>query len=202
MIYGYCRVSTLKQHEENQHFSIEKFCEQNNLAIDVWVEEKISSSKKLKDRQLGTLLDELKSGDILITTEISRLGRSLLEVMGILQTCLEKECQIWTLKENFRLGADIPSKVLAFAFGLSAELSKALLQARIKESLVRLKSEGKKLGRPMGAKSKSLKLAKNRKKLLQLLNEGIPKSQVAKILNVDRSTIYKFLKELNTKLVS
>ena len=197
MIYGYCRVSTTHQHEENQHFAIEKFCSANNLQIDSWVEEKISSSQKLSERRLGKLLDDLKSGDILITTEISRLGRSLLEVMGILQMCLEKDCQIWTLKENFRLGADIQSKVLAFAFGLSAELSKSLLQARIKESLARLKASGKKLGRPLGAKAKSLKLAKNRKKLLRLLNEGIPKSQIAKILNVDRTTIYAFLQEMD-----
>ena len=134
MIYGYCRVSTAHQHEENQHFVIENFAKQNNLQIDAWVEEKISSSKKLQDRKLGLLLNKLKSGDILITTEISRLGRSLLEVMGILQTCLEKDCQVWTLKENFRLGSDIQSKVLAFAFGLSAELSKSLLQERVRES--------------------------------------------------------------------
>ena len=116
MIYGYCRVSTAHQHEENQHFVIEQFAKNNNLSIDVWIEEKISSSKKLQDRKLGALLKKLQSGDILITTEISRLGRSLLEVMNILQTCLERDCQIWTLKENFRLGTDIQSKVLAFAF--------------------------------------------------------------------------------------
>lgn len=98
------------------------------------------------------------------------------------------------IKGKLPIGADIQSKVLAFAFGLSAELSKSLLQARIKESLARLKANGKKLGRPLGAKAKSLKLAKNRKKLLRLLNEGIPKSQIAKILNVDRSTLYAFLK--------
>ena len=195
MIYGYCRVSTIRQHEENQHFAIEQFCAENKMRIDAWVEEKISSSKKLQERQLGQLLNKLKAGDILITTEISRLGRSLLEVMGILQTCLEKECQIWTLKENFRLGADIQSKVLAFAFGLSAELSKSLLQARIKESLARLKADGKKLGRPIGAKSKSLKLAKNRKRLMALLDKGIPIAQIARILRVDRCTIYKFLNE-------
>ena len=118
MIYGYCRVSTTHQHEENQHFVIEKFARKNNLTVDMWIEEKISSGKRLKDRKLGALLNELKSGDILITTEISRLGRSLLEVMGILQMCLERDCQVWTLKENFRLGTDIQSKVLAFAFGL------------------------------------------------------------------------------------
>ena len=193
MIYGYCRVSTQRQHEENQHFAIERFCQEHAMCINVWVEEKISSNKKLKERRLGTLLNKLKAGDVLITTEISRLGRSLMEVMGILQTCLEKDCQVWTLKENFRLGADIQSKVLAFAFGLSAELSKSLLQARIKESLARLKANGKKLGRPIGAKSKSLKLAKQRKRLFDLLNKGTPKSQIARILNVDRCTLYSFL---------
>ena len=195
MIYGYCRVSTVRQHEENQHFAIEKFACASNLKIDCWVEEKISSSKKLKERKLGKLLSKLQKDDILITTEISRLGRSLLEVMGILQTCLEKECQVWTLKENFRLGSDIQSKVLAFAFGLSAELSKALLQERIKESLARLKANGKKLGRPLGAKSKILKLEKNQKKLENLLSKGLPKAQIARLLGVDRSTMYYYLKK-------
>ncbi len=194
MIYGYCRVSTAHQHEENQHFVIENFAKQNNLQIDAWVEEKISSSKKLQDRKLGLLLNKLKSGDILITTEISRLGRSLLEVMGILQTCLEKDCQIWTLKENFRLGSDIQSKVLAFAFGLSAELSKSLLQERVRESLARLKASGKKLGRPIGAKSKTLKLSKNKKRINRLVDKGISKNEIARIMHVNKSTLYKYLR--------
>ena len=194
MIYGYCRVSTAHQHEENQHFVIENFAKNNKLTIDVWVEEKISSSKKLQDRKLGELLTKLKAGDILITTEISRLGRSLLEVMGILQTCLEKECQIWTLKENFRLGSDIQSKVLAFAFGLSAELSKSLLQARVRESLARLKADGKKLGRPMGAKSKALKLSKNQKRINFLVDRGFSKNEIARIMRVNKSTLYSYLR--------
>lgn len=194
MVYGYCRVSTAHQHEENQHFVIENFAKQNNLQIDAWVEEKISSSKKLQDRKLGKLLNKLQSGDILITTEISRLGRSLLEVMGILQNCLEKNCQIWTLKENFRLGSDIQSKVLAFAFGLSAELSKSLLQERVRESLARLKANGKKLGRPIGAKSKSLKLSKNKKRINRLVNKGISKNEIARIMRVNKSTLYNYMR--------
>lgn len=197
MIYGYCRVSTTHQNEENQHFAIEQFAIKNQMKIDAWVEEKISSNKKLKERQLNNLLNKLKSGDILITTEISRLGRNLLEVIGILQVCLENECQVWTLKENFRLGADIQSKVLAFAFGLSAELSKSLLQERVRESLARLKATGKKLGRPQGAKSKKLKMEQNQKYLKILIEQGVPKTQIAKILKVDRSTIYNFIKRKN-----
>jgi len=198
MIYGYCRVSTNHQHEENQHFVIDKFAHKNQIHIDVWVEEKISSTKKLQERKLGKLLQILKKDDILITTEISRLGRSLLEVMGILQTCLEKECQIWTLKENFRLGSDIQSKVLAFAFGLSAELSKSLLQARVKESLARLKANGKKLGRPLGAKSKLLKLSRNRNKIQKLIEQGVHKNKIAQIMHVNRCTLYKYLQKTDT----
>lgn len=197
MIYGYCRVSTNHQTEENQHFAIQNFANKNNIHIDCWIEEKISSSKKLEKRKLGSLLKQIQKGDILITTEISRLGRSLLEVMKILQMCLEKDCQVWTLKENFRLGSDIQSKVLAFAFGLSAELSKSLLQERVKESLARLRANGKKLGRPEGAQSKILKLDKNQEKLKNMLKKGISKTKIAKQLNIDRSTLYYWLKKNN-----
>lgn len=198
MIYGYCRVSTAHQTQENQRFVIENFAKQNNINIDLWIEEKISSGKKLQDRKLGALLKKLKSGDILITTEISRLGRSLLEVMGILQMCLERECQIWTLKENFRLGTDIQSKVLAFAFGLSAELSRALLRERVRESLARLKADGKKLGRPTGAQSKSLKLSRNRKRITFLIEKGVSKNEIARIMRVNKSTLYNYLRCTNT----
>lgn len=196
MIYAYCRVSTSHQTEENQHFVIEQFATKNNIHIDIWVEETISSGQKLSKRKLGKLIPKLKSGDILITTEISRLARSLMELMGILQTCLEKDCQIWTLKENFRLGTDVQSKVLAFAFGLSAELSKSLLQARVRESLARLKANGKKLGRPFGARSRELKLAKYHDRLERMIKRGISKPQIAKKLGVHKCTIYNYLKEI------
>lgn len=147
MIYGYCRCSTDKQTIENQRFEIENFAAQNNLIIDKWVEETIS------------LLKRLKKDDILIASELSRLGRNLLQVMGILSDCLNKECQVWTIKDNYRLGSDISSKVLAFAFGLSAEIERTLIAQRTKEALARLKSEGKILGRPVGSKNKKLLLA-------------------------------------------
>ena len=191
MIYGYCRVSTLHQHEENQHFVIANFAFNNKINVDLWIEEKISSSRSLKDRQLGKLLKKLKPGDILITTEISRLGRSLMEVMGILQHCLERNCQVWTLKENFRLGADIQSKVLAFAFGLSAELSKKLLQERVRESLARIKATGRKLGRPKGALAKNSKMIKNQKRYDELTRKGINVDNIARLLNLNPTTIYR-----------
>lgn len=161
---GYIRVSSNKQTLEHQRFEIENFALKNNIKIDTWVEEKISSRKALKNRKLGELLDNLQENDVLISCEISRLGRSLLEVMRILETCLNKNCQVWTLKENYRLGNDIQSKVLAFAFGLAAEIERKLISDRTKSSLANIKAQGKKLGRPFTAESKKLKLSKNSKK--------------------------------------
>ena len=100
MIYRYCRISTNHQQLCHQRHEIQTFADKNNLKIDKWLEETISSRKSLSDRKLGKLLKKLKKDDVLIATELSRLGRNLLEVMGILQQCLEKDCQIWTLKEN------------------------------------------------------------------------------------------------------
>lgn len=199
MIYGYIRVSTDQQSTSNQKFEINRYAASHNIQIDKWVEETISSRKPLNKRKLGSLLAELKDGDILISTEISRLGRSLLEVMGILQHCLAQNCQIWTLKEHYKLGSDIASKVLAFCFGLSAEIERQLISERTKMSLDKLKSQGKHLGRPFGAKSKSLKLSKNTKKVKDLMDKGLPKAQIARLLGVDKLTLYRFLKKLESE---
>ena len=142
-VIGYIRVSTDKQTYKHQRFEIEEYAKNQGLKIDDWIE-----------------LENLQENDILITCEISRLGRSLLEVMRILETCLSKNCQVWTLKENYRLGNDIQSKVLAFAFSLAAEIERNLISQRTKSSLANLKASGKKLGRPFSAESKKLKLSK------------------------------------------
>jgi DNA invertase Pin-like site-specific DNA recombinase len=192
-IIGYIRVSSTKQTCEHQRFEIKQFAKQNNICIDRWVMETVSSREPLNRRKLGALLDTLNSGDVLIACEISRLGRSLLEVMRILETCLNKNCQVWTIKENYRLGNDIQSKVMAFAFGLSAEIERNLISQRTKASLDNLKSAGKKLGRPFSAESKSLKLSKNKTKILRMLNAGISKSQIARTLNIQRITLRRFV---------
>lgn len=195
-VIGYIRVSTDKQTLKHQHFEIEQYAKKEGLKIDTWVEEKISSGKALKTRKLGTLLENLKENDILISCEISRLGRSLLEVIQILETCLSKNCQVRTIKENYRLGNDIQSKVLAFAFGLAAEIERNLISQRTKMSLANLKASGKKLGRPLTAESKKLKLAKNTQKVKNLLAKGLSKSQIARILGVQRSTLRRFIERL------
>ncbi len=196
-VIGYIRVSSNKQSLEHQRFEIEKYLTSYKIKVDIWVEEKISSRKALKKRKLSDLLQNLQENDILVASEISRLGRSLLEVMQILEICLNKNCQVWTIKENYRLGNDIQSKVMAFAFGLAAEIERNLISQRTKASLANLKASGKKLGRPFAAESKKLKLTHNTKKIQELLNNGISKSQIARMLGVQRSTLIRFIERLN-----
>ena len=191
MIYGYIRVSTDHQHTANQHHEIELFTAKNDMKIDKWVEEVISSRKPLHERRLGKILKKLKKGDILIATELSRLGRNLLEVMGILQECLEKDCQIWTLKENYRLGADIQSKVLAFAFSLASEIERQLISERTKISLQRLKDEGRHLGRPYGTSYQ--KLQKQHNRLMNLLDKGVSKAEIARSLGCSWLTVHRYM---------
>ncbi len=192
-VIGYIRVSSNKQTVQHQHYEIKQFAEHNNITVDKWVEETISSRKALNKRKLGQLLDELQDGDILIAAEISRLGRSLLEVMHILETCLNKNCQVWTLKENYRLGNDIQSKVMAFAFGLSAEIERNLISQRTKASLESVKASGKRLGRPFAAQSRKLKLSRNTKKVKELLDMGLTKYRIAKMMGVKHTTLSRFI---------
>ncbi len=192
MIYGYIRVSTDKQTTENQFFEIEQFAVKNSINIDCWIKETISATKKLEQRKLGYLLKKLKNGDILVSTELSRLGRNLLQVMAILAYCMNIGCQVWTIKDNYRLGADIQSKVLAFAFSLSAEIERALVSSRTKEALARVKKDGKKLGRPVGRLSKN-KVEDQEEKFYKLREDGLTIKDIARTLKCGRGTIYRFL---------
>lgn len=193
MIYGYIRVSTDKQTVENQRFEIIKFCKAENIIIHEWIEETISGSTTVDKRKLGKLLRKLHKDDILICSEISRLGRNLLMIMSILNECMQKEIKVWTIKDNYRLGNDISSKVLAFAFGLSAEIERNLISQRTKEALARKKREGVILGRPRGRKSKKLKLSGKEDKILRLHKRGANLTQIAKKLNVAYNTLKYFV---------
>lgn len=197
MIYGYIRVSSDKQTVENQRFEINKFVTKENLKIDGWIEETISGTKNYDKRELGKLLKRIQKDDLIICAELSRLGRNLFMIMEILNICMTKECRVWTIKDNYRLGEDIQSKVLAFAFGLSAEIERNLISQRTKEALARKKSEGVVLGRPKGSKGKveTRKLYKKSTLIKELLNNGTSKRQIAKICKVDRNTLSRFISD-------
>ncbi len=195
MTYGYIRVSSDKQTVENQRFEINNFCAKENITIDGWIEETISGMKAYDKRQLGKLLNKVEKDDLIICAELSRLGRNLFMIMEILNICMTKECRVWTIKDNYRLGDDIQSKVLAFAFGLSAEIERNLISQRTKEALARLKTEGKKLGRSPGTRNKNLnhKCEKNLTSILELLDKDISIPVIAKRLKLSKGTLYRFL---------
>lgn len=197
MIYGYIRVSTDRQTVENQRFEINQFCEKQEFVVNKWIEETISGAKNVEDRKLGKLLKKIKKDDILICSELSRLGRNLLMIMGILNECMNRDIQVWTIKDNYRLGSDINSKVLAFAFGLSAEIERNLISQRTKEALARKRAEGVILGRPIGRKSKVKKLTGKEAEIKKLLDKKVSKSAIARILGVHRLTVTQFAKENN-----
>ena len=198
MKYGYIRVSSDKQTVENQRFEITKYCEAHGIVIDGWIEETISGTKSPDKRKLGRLLKKIKTGDMIFCSEISRLGRSLYMIMEILAICMEKGVTVQTIKDNFCLKDDIQSKVLAFAFGLSAEIERDLISQRTKEALAVRRANGQKLGRPQGHINKSHKLDGKMPLIIKMLDKGISKRRIAKQLRVSTPTLYDYL-ENNSK---
>ena len=202
MIYGYIRVSTDKQTVENQRFEIERFARTQQLRIEGWIEETISGTKNYTKRQLGRLLKKVQKGDLIICAELSRLGRSLFMIMEILNICMNKECRVWTIKDGYRLGDDIQSKVLAFAFGLSAEIERNLISQRTKEALARKKAEGVILGRPKGSLVLNSNCEKKHEWIRKMISRGMPKTDIAKNLHIARGTLYRFLSNAATTSTS
>jgi DNA invertase Pin-like site-specific DNA recombinase len=194
MTYGYVRVSTDKQRVDNQEFEIERFCKKNNITIDEWIKETVSGTKTPDKRKLGGLLEKVKEGDLIICAELSRLGRSLFMIMSILNQLMKISAKVWTIKDNYRLGDDIQSKVLAFAFGLSAEIERDLISQRTKEALALKRAEGVVLGRPVGKKSARVKLTGKEKEIETLRKSGIGKSEIGRMFGVNRMTVDTFMK--------
>jgi DNA invertase Pin-like site-specific DNA recombinase len=194
MTYGYVRVSTDRQRVDNQEFEITRFCKKNNIAIDEWVKETISGTKTPDKRKLGSLLEKAKVGDLIICAELSRLGRSLFMIMSILNQLMKIGAKVWTIKDNYRLGDDIQSKVLAFAFGLSAEIERDLISQRTKEALELRRAEGVVLGRPVGRKSSRVKLTGKEQEIRALRRANVSKSELGRIFGVNRMTVDTFMK--------
>ena len=197
MNYGYIRVSSDKQTVENQRYEITQFAIREELKIDGWIEETISGAKNYDKRELGKLLHKVGKDDLIICAELSRLGRNLFMIMEILNLCMSKECKVWTIKDNYRLGEDIQSKVLAFAFGLSAEIERNLISQRTKEALARKKAEGVVLGRPKGRRSAQVKLSGQEEVIKTLLTRKVSKCGIARIFGVNRMTVDAFIKRQN-----
>ena len=194
MLYGYIRVSTEKQTVKNQKMAIRAYCRQRRLHNIEWVAETISGTKKPEKRKLGGLLASVQQDDMIIVTELSRLGRSMIMILDVLQLLLEKHVRVIAIKEGDELGDNIQSKVLAFAFGLSAEVERQLLSERTKLGLARARKQGKRLGRMKGQKPKRYKLTGKGAYIRRELEAGRTKASLARELGVTWSTLQRHLR--------
>ena len=195
MTFGYIRVSSDRQTVENQRYEIRQFCAREGLEVDGWIEETVSGTKAYSKRRLGKLLKHVGKGDLIICSELSRLGRSLYMIMEILSYCMRRECAVWTIKDGYKLGDDIQSKVLAFAFGLSAEIERNLISQRTKEALARLKAEGKHVGRPQGRKTrKELRpVYRHEAYVRKSLQNGLSQREIAARIHCSRNTLRRYI---------
>lgn len=196
MIFGYLRVSTDEQDAQNQTLGINDKAKQLGLTISTWIEDSgVSGTKEPEDRNLGFILKKMKRGDVIIASELSRLGRKTFMVMRILELCMKNGVKVYTVKDGYELGDNIQSKVLAFAFGLAAEIERDMISQRTKEALARKRAEGVVLGRPLGRKSKSVKLTGHEDFIITELMKNTPRIKIAKKLRVHRHTLSAFIKE-------
>lgn len=192
MIAAYLRISTGKQHLKNQQDEISRFAERQGLQIDRWVTEIVSGRQKESDRKLGPLLKRLHEGDMLIVTELSRLSRTLTEIMGIMGECLRRRIMIYSIKDGYAFDDSINSKVLCFAFGLVAEIERNLISMRTKEALALRRAKGVTLGRSKGSCSKQRILDENRKEIARQLQNGCTIAAICHDYGVSRDTFRAF----------
>ena len=194
MVYCYCRVSTDKQSVGGQKLAIKEWLKRNKAKKAVWVAESVSGRKEVGKRALGGLLEKMSEGDTLVVTELSRLGRSLIMIFDILQEMLEKGVVVVAIKENFKLADDVQSKVLAFAFGLSAEIERNLISERTKMGLEKARAMGKHIGRRKGEPCLKFKLTGKGAYIRRELAKNRSKLSLAKELGVAWITLDRFVK--------
>lgn len=195
MIAAYLRVSTEHQVLDNQKNEIEKFAAEKGISIDLWVTEIVSGKKRGRDRKLGNLVRRLKPGDTLIVTELSRLSRTLLDIMTIVGDLLKKNVSLYSTKEKCAFDDSINSKVLLFAFGLVAEIERNLISMRTKEALALRKETGVKLGRPNGPSPKVRALIDDKDKIARMMRSGQSVAAICRRYQVSRTTFDRCRKD-------
>ena len=188
MIYGYIRVSTDKQTLQNQKLEIRKYCNLKRMYGISWIMETVSGTKAPSKRKLGELLSAVQKDDIIICTELSRLGRSLTMIFNVLDLLLDKGVKVITIKDGFELGDDVQSKVLAFAFGLSAEIERKLISERTKQGLAVARKNGKQIGRLPGQKPNKYKLTGKERLIRKKKERGLLKERISE--RAWRSVVY------------
>lgn len=192
---AYLRVSTAQQDTGKNKSDILTFANDKKFGHVEFVEEKISGKKHWTKRKIKNIIDDLGENDRLIVPELSRLGRSMLEIMEILSVAKEKGISIYAIKGNWELNGTIQSKLIAMCFSMAAEIERDLISSRTKEALQAKKALGVVLGRPKGPGKSKLDPYKN--EIVALLNNGSTKTFVAEKYQCSLPNLYNFLKKNN-----
>lgn len=195
MIIAYLRVSTGRQHLENQEREIKHYAKSKNLIIDRWVTEIVSGKTKRKNRLLGSTVRKLKKGDILIVTELSRLSRSLHEIMEIMKLCIDSSVTVHSTKDGYVFDDSINSKVLSFAFGLAAEIEHKLNSQRTREAMALRKAQGKHMGRKKGSSPKMEYLKAHKLEISEKLKAGVSIKHIYQEYGIAHETFRQFRKK-------
>lgn len=192
---GFIRVSTLDQDTEKNKLDILQFANVHKLGNVEFVEEKVSGTKDYKKRKLGVLLEKMKSGDVLIVPELSRIARSTIQILEVIQITQDKGITLYSIKENFcNTDTSIASTVTKTIFALVAQIERELISLRTREALHARQIAGVKLGRPSG-KGKS-RLDEHTDDILRLIALKVPKTIIAKQYGCSVGNLYNFLNKL------
>lgn len=194
-VYGYLRVSTEDQDENSQRRGVDEFAAKNGLKIDEYViDHGLSGAKEFKDRAIGKMIKKLQSGDTVIASEISRIGRRLVLVLDFIKICTEKGVSFFTVKDRYKIEDTLQSKVILTVMGLCAEIERDLIRQRTKEGLARVRAAGIKLGRHEGIRCRiNPNCDKNAKQIVTMINSGISKDMIAREIGVSKATLYRYL---------
>lgn len=191
---AYLRVSTIDQELDTQRLAILDYAHQHQLVIDEFVVIQASSRRNSADRGIDRLLTGLQPADTLLVSELSRLGRSLSQIVGIIDRLINQQVRFISIKESIELfgSQDIKNKVMVTMFGLFAEIERDLISERTKEGLAAARAKGKIIGRPKGVLGRS-KLDGKEEEIRLLLSKEVSKSSIAKIYGVSRTALYHFI---------
>lgn len=194
-VVAYIRVSTARKDLDQQRLAIWDYAQKNRLTIDEFVTAKVSSQKSMKRRRISDLLTILQPTDVLLVSELSRLGRSVGQIISIVEKLIAKSVRLVAIKEGIDLAgaADLQTKVMITLFSLFAEIERDLISERTKEGVMAARAKGKILGRPKGVLGKS-RLDGKEEEIRLLLQKRVSKSAIARILEVPDPTLRHFIK--------
>lgn len=197
-IYAYLRVSTDAQDVANQRHGLLEYANEKGLVPVKMIEDSASGKIPWQKRALGALLEKTQDGDIILFAEISRLGRSTLQVLEFLQIAAERGVSVHVTKSRMVMDGSIQSRITATVLGLAAEIERELIATRTKEALARKKAEGVKLGRPTG-EAESLKLDAHAEQIRDYLEKKVSMRSIAKILDCSPQTLYNWIERRGIK---